>query len=135
VVHQGLDLGLDLVRQLIAIGAEQLNAVVLIGIVAGRNHHAEVGPQAARQHGDGRRRQRPDQHDIHAGTNEPGGHRRLDHVAGKPGVLADDDAVPVDATGEAQPGGLAQAQRHGGGHGIGVGLATNAVGAEKAALG
>ena len=35
--------------------AEQLDAIVLEWVVAGGDHHAEVGAHGARQHGDGGR--------------------------------------------------------------------------------
>ena len=103
-----------------------------IRVVRGRDHHAEVGAQRAGQHGDGRRRQRAEQRHVHAGADEAGGQRRLDHVAGQPRVLADHHAVAVVAAGEQQAGGLAQAQRDLRGHRVGVGLAADAVGAEQA---
>ena len=77
------------------------------GIVRGGDHDAEIGAQRARQHGDGRGRQRPDQHHIHAHRDETRGQRGLDHIARKPRILADDDAVAVLAAGEQQPGRLA----------------------------
>src|SRR5216683_261973 len=92
-----LDLQLDLVRQLVPVAAEELDAVVRIGVVRGRKHDAEIGAQAARQHGDGRGRERADQHDIHAHRDKPGGQRRLEHVAGQPRILADDDQMLVRA--------------------------------------
>ena len=61
VRHQLFDLGFALVGELLAVAIEQLDAVVVVGIVRGRDHHAEIGAQRARQHGDGRRRQRPEQ--------------------------------------------------------------------------
>ena len=64
--HQRLDLHLGLVGQLVAVGVEQLDAVVVVGVVGGRDHHAEVGAQRARQHGDRRRRHRPEQEHVHA---------------------------------------------------------------------
>jgi hypothetical protein len=57
-VDQRLDLALDLVGQLVAVRTEQLDAVVVVGIVRGRDHHAEIGAHRARQHGDRRRRHR-----------------------------------------------------------------------------
>jgi hypothetical protein len=56
-----LDGQLVLVGKLEAVGAEQLDAVVLIGVVAGRDHHADIGAQFARQQRDGRGRHRPQQ--------------------------------------------------------------------------
>jgi hypothetical protein len=89
LVHQGLDLQFLGVRQLVAVRSEQLDAIVLIAIVRGGNHHAKVSAQAARQHGDARRRQRPEQAHIHTHGGETGGQRWLQHVAGKARILAD----------------------------------------------
>ena len=80
----------------------------------------------------GRRRQRADQRHVHAGADEAGGERRLDHVAGQPRVLADHHAMAMAAAGEQQPGGLAEPERGLGGHRIGVRGAADAVGAEQA---
>ena len=107
LVEQRLDARLDLVGELVAVRAEQLDAVVVIGIVRGRDHHADIGAQRARQHGDGRRRDRAEQEHIHAGRGEAGDQRVLDHVAGKPRILADHDAVAMVAALERQAGGHA----------------------------
>ena len=102
---------LDLVGQLVAVRSEQLDAVVVVGIVRGRDHDADIGAQRTRQHGDGRRRDRPEQEHIHAGRAEAGHHGVLDHVAGKPRILADHDAVAVIAALERQAGGHADLHR------------------------
>ncbi len=52
--HQALDLVLDLVVELVAVGAEELDAVVVIGIVRGGDDDAGVGAQAAGDIGDAR---------------------------------------------------------------------------------
>ena len=128
-VDQRLDLMLDLVGQLVAVRAEQLDAVVVERIVRGRDHDAEVGAHRAGQHGDGRRRHRAEQQHVHADRGEAGDQRGLDHVAGKPRILADDDAMAVLAAAEDEAGRLADLERqfrrdHA------VGAAANAVGAE-----
>ncbi len=110
-VDQRLDLLLDLVGQLVAVRAEQFDAVVVVGVVRGRNHHAEVGAHRARQHGDRGRRHRAEQEHVHAHRGEAGDQRRLDHVAGEPGILADHDAMAMLAAAENQTGRLADAQR------------------------
>ena len=69
----------------------------MIGIVRSRDHDADIGAQRARQHGDGRGRDRPEKEDIHARGAEARDHRSLDHVAGKARVLADDHAMAVAA--------------------------------------
>ena len=45
LVKHGLDAALDLVGELVAVRSEQLDAVVVIGIVRGRDHHADIGAQ------------------------------------------------------------------------------------------
>ena len=57
-VHQRLDPRLDLVGELVAVGPEELDAVVLVGVVRGGDHHAEIAAHRAGQHRDRRRRHR-----------------------------------------------------------------------------
>jgi hypothetical protein len=76
-------------RRAVAVGPEQLDAVVVIGIVRGRDHHAEIGAHRARQHGHGGGRNRAGEQHIHADRGEPGHQAVLDHIAGKPRVLAE----------------------------------------------
>ena len=118
-LHQRLDLALGLVGELVAVGVEQLDAVVGVGIVGGRDHHAEVGAQRAGEHGDRRRRHRAEQEHVHADRREARHQRRFDHVAGEPRVLADDDAMPVGAVGEQLARGHADLERDLRGHGRG----------------
>ena len=66
-----LDLALDLVGQLVAVRAEQLDAVVIVGVVRGGDHHAEVGAHRARQHRHRRRRHRAEQQHVHAHRVKP----------------------------------------------------------------
>ena len=128
-VHQRLDPRLDLVGQLVAVGAEQLDAVVLIGIVRGRDHHAEVAAHRAGQHRDRRRRHRAEQQDVDAHRGEAGDQGVFDHVARQARVLADHDPVAMVAALKREPGGLADLHRDFRGD-LGVGPAANAVGAE-----
>ena len=128
-VDQPLDAELDVVGQLVAVRPEQFYAVVVVRIVRGRDHDAEIGAHRSRQHGDGRRRDRAEQQHVHADRGEAGDQRRLDHVAGEPGVLADHDAMAVIAAAEGQPRRLADFERqfrrdHA------IGATANAVGAE-----
>jgi hypothetical protein len=132
-VELALDRRLDLVGELVPVGAEQLDAVILERIVRGRDHDAEIGAQAARQHGDGRRRQRPDQHDIHAHGDEARGQRRLDHIAREPRVLADDDKMAMVAAAQDAACPHRHVERSLGGHRLAVGGAANPIGAEQLA--
>jgi hypothetical protein len=43
VVHHLFDFGFDVVREFVTVGAEQLDAVVFIAVVGGRNHDAQIG--------------------------------------------------------------------------------------------
>ena len=131
LVHMGLDLQLADVAELVAVRAEQLDAVVGKGIVRGADHHAQVRAHGAGHHGHGGRRQRAEQPHVHAHAGEAGDQRRFDHVARQAGVLADDHQGPAAMiTAEQLSGGQAHAQRDLGGHRVAVGLPANAVGAE-----
>ncbi len=66
-----LDAGLDLVGELVAVRAEQLDAVVGELVVRGRDHHPEIGAHRARHHRHRRRRQRPEQAHVHAHAVKP----------------------------------------------------------------
>ncbi len=92
-MHRRLELGLDrqfdLVRQLVAGGREELDAVVVVWIVAGRDHHAGGQPQRAGQIGHTGRRQRAGQQHMDAGRGKARFQRGFQHIAGDPRVLAD----------------------------------------------
>ena len=96
-VHQRFDPRLDLVGKLIAVRPEQLDAVVLIRVVGGGDHHAQVAAHRARQHRHRRRRNRPQQQDVGADRSEARDQRIFDHVAREPGVLADHHPMAVVA--------------------------------------
>ena len=115
-VDQRFDRQLLLVRELVAVRTEELDAVVVIRIVGGGDHDAEIGAERARQHGDGGRRQRAEQEHVHAGGEKPGGQRLLDHVARKPCVLADHRAVAVAAARIEAAGGEAELEHRIGRH-------------------
>ena len=89
LVEQRFDLCLDVVGQLGALPREELDAVVVIGIVRGTDDDAGLGMEGAREVGDRRRRHRPKQHHIGTGGHQPGLQGRLEHVAGNARVLAD----------------------------------------------
>ena len=110
-VEQLLDLLFDVVGQLEALRAEQLDAVVLEQVMRGGNHHAEIGAHRLGQHRHRRRRHRAEQQHVHADRGEAGHHRVFDHVAGKPGILADDDAMAMVAALKHQSGRLPDLER------------------------
>ncbi len=133
-VDQLLDLALGLVGELVAVGIEQLDAVVVERVVRGRDHHAEIGAQRARQHGDGGRRHRAEQEHVHADGGEARHQRRLEHVAGQARVLADHDAVAVRCrVWKILPAAMPTLQRDLRRHRRLVGEPANAVGTEIAA--
>ncbi len=124
---------LDGVGELVAVGPEELDAVVLIGVVGGRDDDAEIGPERARQHGHGRRRLRPQQDHIHPHGDEACRQRRLQHIAGEPRILADDDTVAVIAAAELGAGGQRQLEGGAGRDRLAIGGAAKTVGAEELA--
>ncbi len=68
---QVLHLLFDLVRKLEPVAAEELDAVVLIGVVRGRDHDARIGPETPREECDARRGHRADEQHVHAHGAEP----------------------------------------------------------------
>ena len=71
LVELVLDFGLDLVGEFQPFRREELDAVILVGIVRRRDHDPGIGPERARQIGDARRGHRPQQRDISPGGREP----------------------------------------------------------------
>ncbi len=135
LVHHGLDLQLDLVRQLVAVRPEQLDAIIRIVVVRGRDHDAQIGAHRPRHHGHARRRQGTEGTHVHAHAGQPRHQGRLDHVAGQAGVLADHHQMAAVVVGSEH---LARRQTHAqrdlGRHRMGVGATTDAVGAEVFSL-
>ena len=130
---QRLDGRLVRVGKLEPVRAEDLDAIVVEGIVRGRDHDAEVGPERACQHGHGRGGQRTEQEHVHAGRQEPGGKRLLDHVTRQTRVLAHHHAVAVAAAAVFGAGGGSDLEHRRGIHGPAVGPAPNPIRAEIAA--
>ena len=130
--HHRFDLGLEVVRELEAVAAEDLDAVVLEGIVAGADHDAEIGAHARGEMGHRGCGNGPGEDHVSAHRADPRGEGGFDHVAGKPGVLADEDPGWVlDAHRGHRDRGLADAEGHFRGHGLLVRHAAHAVGAEQ----
>ena len=128
-----LDRAFIRIGQLEAVRPEQLDAVILIRIVAGGDHHAHIGAHFPGDEGDGRGRQRPGHDHVHAHAGETGDQRAFHHISRQSRILADDDPVAVIATHEVPPRRLPHAHGDLGGHHIGVGASANTVGAEKPA--
>ena len=89
LVHHALDRVLDAVGKLGARLREELDPVVVEGIVRGADHDAGGKAQRARQVRDRRRGQRPGQIDVDAGGGQPRLQRRFQQIAGDARVLAD----------------------------------------------
>ena len=98
-----LDRQLQFVGKLVAIGSEDLEAIVLIRVVGRRQHDPRAATHRLRQVRHPGRRHRADEEHVHAAGDESAGQRRLEHVAGDARVLADDDAVVVGAIGFKNP--------------------------------
>ena len=89
LLQRGLDLVLGVVVELEPVGGEQLDPVVLVGIVRGRDDGRQRQPVAAHQQRRRRRRQHARQQRVAAGGGDPGGDRRLEHLAGLARVADD----------------------------------------------
>ena len=85
-----LDLRLHRVGQLVAVGAEELDPVVDVGVVGGRQDHAEVKAITLDQHRRSRGGQDTAEQDVAAAGRDPRGDARLEHLARLAGV-ADDE--------------------------------------------
>ncbi len=94
LVELVLDFGLDLVGEFQPFRREELDAVILVGIVRRRDHDPGIGPERARQIGDARRGHRPQQRDIGPGGREPRLQCRFEHVPGNSRVFTDDHLGP-----------------------------------------
>ena len=136
--HEVLDLLLDLVVELVAVGTEELDPVVVVGVVRSGDDDASIGAQRTGHVGDAGRGQRSHEHDVDAHRQDAGGQGVLQHVAGKAGVLADDDAIADAVPGlsvqvlEDMGGGASELESRLGGHRLDVGAATDTVGSEDA---
>ena len=97
LVEFGLDGEFDRVGQFGALPGEELDAVVVEGIVGGADDDAGLGAQGARQIGDGRRGHGSEQADVDAGGGDAGFQRRFEHVTRNARVLADKNPVAAVA--------------------------------------
>src|SRR5690606_12320900 len=84
------------------------------------------------EHGDGRHRDRAEKEDVHSRRAEARYQGVLDHVAGKPRVLAEHDAVAMTAVLEGKAGGHADLHRCLRSHRKPVGPSPNSVRSEIA---
>ncbi len=105
----GLDRVLDPVVQLVAAAREELDAVVRHGVVAGGQHHAEVGAERAGEVGHGGGGQDADPEHVDAGARQTGDDGGLQELARGTRVTADHRDRPVAVEGA----GLAEHVRRG----------------------
>ena len=94
-VQQRLDPRLGLVVELGAQRGEELDPVVAIGVVRGRDDRGEVETEALDQHRRGRRRQHATEQGVATGGGDPGGQRRLEHRPGLARVADDQYLRPL----------------------------------------
>ena len=80
------------VGELVAVAAEELDAVVGVRVVRGREHDAEVEAVAADQQRRAGRRQHAAEQRLAAGGGDAGGDRRLEHLARLARVADDEHA-------------------------------------------
>ena len=83
--HQGLIQGLldgqfNLIRQLVAPRGEELDAVIIVGVMRGTDDDARGGAQGAGQIGDGRSRHGAEEPDIDARRRQPRLQGGLEHI-------------------------------------------------------
>ncbi len=90
-VERGLDLVLGVVVELESVAREQLDAVVLVGVVRRRDHRREVKAVAAHQQRRRRRREHAGEPGIATRRSHPGGDRGLEHLARLARVADDQD--------------------------------------------
>ena len=92
-LQRALELRLDRVLVVIVelepVAGEQLDPVVLVGVVRRRDHGCEVQSVAANQQRGRRCREHARQQRVSARGGDPGGDRRLEHLAGLPRVPHD----------------------------------------------
>jgi len=120
-------LQLRFVGELVAVVGEDLDAVVLIGIVGGGDDDARIGPHALGEKGDARRGHDPHHDGVHPHGADAGNQGVFQHITGNAGVLADDDLGPVPLTLEIMGRRFADIQGQIRGHGVFVGHPPNSV--------
>jgi len=84
-----LDQVLDRVGQLHPATREELDPVVRGGVVAGRQHDPQLGAEVRGQVSDRRGGHHAEPEHIDPGPGQPGDHRGLEELAGRPRVAAD----------------------------------------------
>ena len=130
----GLELLLGGFGELVAAGPEELEAVVLVGIVGGGDHDAAVEIERADEIGESGRRHDAAEERLCAGGAEAGHGRRLEEVAREAGIAPDEKPGTAVELGDSGDGGAGQRGGEFGGQ-IDVGEPPDAVGSEEFAHG
>ena len=91
VQHNGFNAFFQGVGELVTVAAENLNAVELAGVVGGGNHNARIGFILSHQKRHCRGGHHAQLHHIGPYAAQAGSQGALQHIAGKPGILADED--------------------------------------------
>ena len=115
-VHEGFDLVLDRVGELVAAVREELNAVIGHGVMGGGNHDAEVnGVLGSRQMRDGGGGDDADPRDVHAGAGKARSEGVIQEFTRDTRVASDNRArlgsVCAPSPTELAGGGLAELER------------------------
>ncbi len=97
LLEMALDRVLGVVRQLEPVGREQLDPVVLVGVVRRRDDRGHVELVAAQQQRRRRGRQHSAEQRVAARRGDPCGDRRLEHLARLAGVADDQHLRPLGA--------------------------------------
>ena len=115
---------------------DELDAIVVEGIVRGTDDDAEGAVMLGGEHGHGGGGQHASEHGVHAYAVQSSDQGGFQHLARGTGVTTDQHARTLATAGLAQHHrrSLRQAQDKGRGHGVTVGNGTHAVGAEELAL-
>ncbi len=109
-VQVGFHQGDDAFVHFFAVAIDQLNAVVIVGIMAGGNHNAAVKTLRPDNIGHRRRGGNVQQVGVRAGGYQAAHQAVLKHIATAPGVLADDDPGRLVGTAAAGKLGIIPAQ-------------------------
>ena len=89
LLDAGLDLRLQGVVEFRSLRREELDPVIVIGVMRRRNDDPGLQAQGTGQVSHRRCRHRPDQTDIDPGRRKPRLKRRLQHIAGNPRIFTD----------------------------------------------
>src|SRR5690554_824055 len=95
LVQPVLNLRLQRIIELGAVGREELDAIVVVGIMGGTDYDAGRGTKGSGEIGNRRSRHRAQQFHIHTGGRQACLKGRLKHIAGQPGILADQHTVTL----------------------------------------